>query len=146
MCIVETNKLIVYSQDGLTHRGTYYASVSGVSQNASDPTRPNVVKTKYVFSDDEMQYILDQNLSGTAYNHYISFEMLLDNNLYDWYKMELGQKAEIWKDGNTFSTIYTGYRITQNIGEGVGSVYMKCGKFRANLTSKLLNYYMRGDS
>ena len=52
--VTSTNKVIIYSKDGV-YRETWYASPSGITNNSNQLDRLKTVKTKIVFSDDEIE-------------------------------------------------------------------------------------------
>lgn len=135
--VAQTNKLIVYSQDNV-YRDTYYLSQDGVGTDSSEPTRLPVIRTEYVFSDDPMEDIVAQYLNENLYNHYIQFDMLVSNNLYDIFSWELGQPVEIWINAEYFDSIYTGYSLSKEERAGFDYITVKCGKVRTRLTSRLL--------
>lgn len=135
--IQQKNKIVIYSSEN-EYRATYYMTPSGATTNASDPTRLPVVNTEYIFSDDELDVIVAEQFSEEMYNHYISFLMLLDNNLYDFYTLQLGTPLQIWLNQNYYDSIYTGYQISKGENENLSFATIKCGKVRVSLTSKLL--------
>ena len=136
--VFETNKLVIYTDDGLTLRGTYYATTGGVTTSSSSPLRPPVTKTKYIFNtDDALVDIVKANLQDQIYNHKITFDLLLNNGLYDFYTWELGMPLEIWYNGAYYSTIFTKYNLRKEINTDVAAVSITCGKVRNTLTERL---------
>lgn len=138
--VQQTNKLVIYSQEN-EYRATYYRTEDGATTNPSAPTRLPVVNTEFVFSDDEISTIINQYFSEAMYNHYIEYEMLLNNKLYDFYNMELGQPLAIWVNLDYYDSIYTGYSMSKEERGGIGTVIIKCGKVRSKLTSKIMEMF-----
>lgn len=143
--VVDTNKLIVYSEDGSTLRGTYYVDANGITTNARSGTRLPVIDTDYVFSDDELDTIVKESLNAKMYNHFISFEVLLNSELYKnaWYTWKLSQPIDVWNNGDYYNSIYTGFNLKWDSSRPTATVLIKCGKVRANLTSRILSIFGR---
>ena len=144
----ETNKLVIYSTekeaDGVTtppqHRATYYLTPNGITDNALDLSRMAVVKTKYVFSDEDLATIKNGNLSNKLYNHEITASLALNGSLYDFWSWNLGQKFNIFDGTSFYETILTGYTLNFQDGS-MPSVTLKFGKVRYNLESKLFRLF-----
>lgn len=133
--IFETNKLVIYNKDGTSIRGSFYGTENGITTNAYDPLRLPIVKTKYVFNDDEtLEDLKYQTLQEEMYNHKITFTILLDNNLYDFYSWELGMTFDVWVNNDYYSTLFTGYSLTNVNSEELYSAQIICGKVRNKLT------------
>ncbi len=133
--IVGNNKLIVYSRDGLLHRGTYYAAPNGQIGTTSTDRYPKI-KTVYVFSDeDPIEKIVSDNLPTQMYNHQVTFDLVLENNLYNFQNMAIGQSLGIWKNGEYYDSVMTGYEMSFREGEDIMSVRVICGKARVGLDS-----------
>lgn len=139
--VFETNKLVIYDQEGTTLRGTYYTTTQGITTNKNDPLRLPVTKTKFIFdTDTPLDDIKQENLQEEIYNHKISFDLLLNNGLYDFYDWELGMPLEIWFNGAYYNTIFTSYSMSKDMNVNVTSVSITCGKVRNTLTEKLNSY------
>ena len=136
--VFETNKLVIYNNEGTTLRGTYYATTGGVTTNSASPLRPPVTKTKYIFNtDDALADIAKENLQDQIYNHRITFDLILNNGIYDFYTWELGMPISIWYNGAFYSTLYTKYNLSKEPGVDVAAVSITCGKVRNTLTERL---------
>lgn len=136
----ENNKLIIYSEDG-TLRGTYFGTGAGITTDDEHPLRPKKVNNVIVFSDDDLDIIVAENLQESMYNHKISFDMILDNSFYDFFNLfKLGCPVEIWYNGIYFNSIFTGYEFIKESDAEVSQVRIVCGKVRNSLTSKILKY------
>ena len=134
--IYENNKLIVYDSEG-TFRGVYYGTKNGITTDSSDENRLKTINTNIVFSDDSIGILEAQNLRSDMYNHYISFELITDNKLYDFSTWHLGQPLKIYHKKTIYDTVYTGYEKEVRNGVAIGKVKVSCGKVRINLTDKL---------
>lgn len=133
--VFETNKLIIYSSTGV-YRETWFTSKNGITNNPNELTRLTNVKTKIVFSDDEISLIKAQNIRNEIYNHKIDIELVLNNNLYNFYEFELGQEFSIWLNGSYFDTILTGYELNKVINKSLDVVKLTFGKVRLRLEDK----------
>lgn len=136
--IYETNKLIIYSEEGV-HRATFYGTRSGITDNPNQLDRFSKIKTNYVFSDDEFNIIKAQNLRNQMYNHEIKVEMVLDNKIYDFWSFKLGQEFDIFVGRDYFNTILTGYELRYKNGS-MDTVSLTFGKVRTKLEDKLNKY------
>lgn len=135
--IFETNKLVVYSEDGTTLRGTFYATTSGITEDSEALNRPQKVKTNIVFSDDDLNIVKASNLRNQIYNHEITVEMIIDNQLLSIEDIHLGQEVDLFYNGTYYNTILTGYSIAMTDGIDDGIITLKFGLVRTTLTSKL---------
>lgn len=137
----ENNKLVIYDSEGTVLRGIYYGTIDGITQDDESPLRIKKVNNVIQFTDDEIPIVLAQNLQTKMYNHAIKFDMLLDNQLYDFFNIfKLGCPINIWYNGIEFDSIFTGYELIKEENTEISSVSIVCGKVRNTLTSKLLKY------
>ena len=135
--VVQTNKLSIYDKSGV-FRQNYYCTANGITTNDADPLRLPVVKTKFIFNDDTpTQDLADENLQNEIYNHRITFDLLLNSNLYEFTEWELGQTLNIWYNTDYYSSIFTAYTMQMDQGNDVTLVSVTCGKVRNTLTEKL---------
>lgn len=133
--VVDINKLIVYSKEGV-YRETWYASPSGITNNSKKLDRLKVVKTKIVFSDDEIETLKSSNLPSEFYNHKITTTLSLHSKLYNFWDFSLGQKFKIIYEDTYYDSIFTGYSLDYD-GQSVTEVEMTFGKARINLENKI---------
>lgn len=134
--IFETNKLCIYDKTGENLRAIYYGTTDGVTNVASDPLRLSVVNTKYVFdSDKDVQEIVDEHLQAEMLNHRITFTMILDNNLWNFFNWQLGMPFQIWYNVSYFSTVFTAYEMSKTANGTLTTVDITCGKVRNSLTA-----------
>ena len=139
--IFETNRLFIYNQEGTTLRGAYYGTTDGITTNANNPLRLPVVNTKYIFDSEEtLENIKNENIQNQMYNHRITFDLILDNNLYNFFDWELGMVISIWYNALYYDSIFTGYSISKKENEDMGTVQITCGKVRNKLT-EIINGY-----
>lgn len=138
----ETNRLIIYSQDG-TYRTTYVTKADGsvVKEPSGTANRFGVVKTSIVFSDDDDETLKQGHLPKT-YNHKLTFTLrMLQNGLYKYKDFILGMPIAVWKDTEYFSTILTGKELSKEEEQPINEVSYTCGTVRTKLTEKLLMKY-----
>ena len=135
--VVQINKLSVYTTAGVL-RDSYYCTVNGITNNDSDPLRLPVVKTKFIFDDSTpVADLVAENLQQEIYNHRITFDLLLNNNLYEFTDWKLGQTLDIWYNSDYYSSIFTAYQMSKTQGNDVTTVSVTCGKVRNKLTEVL---------
>lgn len=133
--VYEVNKLIVYSEDE-EYRGTFYGSRNGITDNCEELTRYAVVKTNIIFSNDNIDSIKTQNLKDDMYNHKLEIEMIMDNRLYKFEDMTLGQEFDIWIRNKYYNTILTGYEFTKDKDDDVKTVNLIFGKVRTKASNR----------
>ena len=134
--IQETNKLIIYNQDGTAKRGVYYLTEDGITEDGSSLTRLNVVNTKIVNSDDEISTIVSGNLEKEMYNHKITVELILDNKLYDYYSFVTGGKFKISINRKYYDTVWTGYELNLDENSVLEKATMTFGKVRTKASER----------
>ena len=132
----EINKLVIFGSQG-NFRKTYYATTEGVVTDGEDTNRLPVIKTTYIYSDDELDDIKAENIKDEMYNHEIVFDMIMDNKLYDFFAWKFGQPLEIYYKDKVYNSIFTGYSYSFDEGERPVTVTVNCGKIRTKLTDKL---------
>lgn len=128
--IYEVNKLVVYGEENKEYRGTFYGSRNGITENANELTRFNVVKTNYAFSDDPIALVKAQNLRNEMYNHKLTLDLVLTNRLYDFFSFQLGQKFKVFNNNTFYETILTGYNFECGETQEMEVVTLMFGKVR----------------
>lgn len=135
--VQETNRLIVYDGYGLL-RGIWYATPSGITQDASALDRITKVKTAIAFSDlEDLTQIINENLSEKMYNHKITCELMLKNNLYNYRDFKLGTEIQVFFDGEYYDSILTGYSYNFDNRGIIEYMKLTMGKVRYSLQDKL---------
>lgn len=96
------------------------------------------VKTqRLVTADWDFQNTVQMLMPPLIYNSNISFDMLLENNLYDFYDWQLGMPMEVWKEGRYYQTVYTAWEMEFADGQPASIVHITCGTARSKLTEVL---------
>lgn len=132
----ETNKLIVYSSEGI-HRGTWYGTVNGITDDDDYTNRLPKIKTNIAFSDDDISIIKAQNLRNQMYNHKIEVQLLMNNKLYNFDEFNLGQTFHIYHKKDMYESILTGYEIGMDQNGYSDVVTLIFGIVRVSLVDKL---------
>lgn len=140
--VEETNRLIVYSQDGV-YRTTYVVKGDGTRvQEPTDTTnRFSLVNTNIVFSDDELADILEANLPSETYNHKLTFTLYSKSKIFNFDNFVLGMPLKVWRSSNYYNTILTGIEFSKEENIDIESYSFTCGKVRTSLTKKILMRY-----
>ena len=137
----ETNKLMLYSSDG-SYRGTWYGTPNGITTNSAADRLPKI-RTNIVFSNDDYNTIVQDNLSADMYNHKIEMNLVLNNKLYDFDEFALGGSFTIVYENKTYDSILTGYELKANANGKSDLVKLVFGIVRVSLVDKL-NKLVRG--
>ena len=135
--IYDNNKLIIYDSKGV-YRTTRYSTATGeITDDSSSTSRLKKINTNIVYSDDEVDNLVNQNLMTDMYSHRVEFSMLLDNYGYNWYDWKLGTPLDVWYNGHYFNTVYTAYNLKKELNKEPTHVTVVCGKVRTTLTKRL---------
>lgn len=135
--VQETNRLVIYSSLGLL-RGIWYATPSGITQNASALDRLTKIKSDIVFSDlADLSGIIAEHLSDKMYNHKITCELLVKNSLYNYKDFKLSTNIQVFFDGEYYDSILTGYSYGFDNRGVVDYITLTMGKVRYSLADKL---------
>lgn len=137
--VVETNRMIVYDSNGL-YRTTYVTKADGTraEEPSSIVNRFGVVNTTIVFSDDDIEDLLEANLPTEMYNHKLTFTLKRAGNIFSFDDFKLGMPLKIWRGSEYFQTVITGREYSKEEGEDVKEITYTCGNVRTKLTDKLL--------
>lgn len=135
--VFETNKLVVYSEDGSTFRGEWFTTPSGITDNPAALNRIPKIKTNIIFSDDDISILKASSLRNEIYNHKITCEIVANNKLLPTDTLQLGQPCDLYYNGLYFDTILTGYEYTMAGGMESEVLKLTFGLVRTSLTSKL---------
>ena len=132
---------MLYSSDG-QYRGTWYGTPNGITTNSAADRLPKI-RTNIVFSNDDYNTIVADNLSQEMYNHKIELELVLNSKLYDFETFHLGQSFNIFYEKKTYASILTGYELKVNQNGASDVVKLVFGIVRVSLVDKL-NKLVRG--
>ncbi len=142
---VETNTLMIFSDDGATNRGAFTILNDGTIQQMTSDTsvanRYGTGKTAYVFdSSNAIKDIAQSNLPASQFNHKITFNIMF-NGEYKFTDFNLGQIIKFYsksKPGKTYESALTAwsYDIAEN-SDAIGYAQFTLGNVRNNLTSKI---------
>ena len=135
--VYETNKLIVYGEETGEYRETWYATTTGITDNPSALNRLQKIKTNIVFSDDDMSILKASSLRNQMYNHEITLDRVLNNNLLSFDDLNLGCETDIYYNGEYYNTLLTGYTLNCGENQRLETISLKFGLVRTSLTSKL---------
>lgn len=135
--VEETNRLIIYAKDK-TYRTTYVAtSTSVVAQPSSTANRFSITNTKAVFSDDAIADLVAANLPNQMYNHKLTFDLVIQNFLYQFGDFNLGGGLDVYYGDDYYDSVLTGYEIKKDRNVNITNVQFICGNVRTKLTQKL---------
>lgn len=125
------NKLVIYGADKTTYRGSYYVAGEFITQWDEADDRLSLIKTKYVFSDDNLSDIAHANLSTEIYNHELQVVMT-DGFVYDTKQIRLGNYYTIYYKGQVYKSVLTGIEY-----DNIHQITMIFGKVRQRLEDKI---------
>lgn len=133
----ETNKLVVYSEEDGTYRGSWFTTTSGITDNPSALNRVQRIKTNIVFSDDDLNILKASSLRNQIFNHRIECDLVIQNKLLNFDLLKLGQEVDVYFNGDYYNTVLTGYSMTMSDGKENEVIHLTFGLVRTSLTSKL---------
>lgn len=125
------NKLVIYGSDKTTYRGTYYVNGEFLTTNDEADNRLNLIKTKYVFSDETLSDVAHANLSTEIYNHELQV-IMTDGFVYDTKQIRLGNYYDVYYKGQVFKSVLTGIEY-----DNIHQITMIFGKVRQRLEDKI---------
>lgn len=130
----EVNKLLIYDNqiDDDLPTACYYLVPSGITDNPNVLSRNQVTKTKAVWRESGQGFreVATQELAPFLYSHKIELEVAYDGKYIDWSKYNLGEKVQVYVNGKTYDSIYTGCSFEGSSDGGVQTVKMIFGKVR----------------
>lgn len=136
--VAENNKLVITKENpskGFSEfYKAYYLTPNGISTDPMDP-RDNEIKTTFVEmgDDDVEEEIVQANLNDAMFNHKINIDLILYNNVYDFFNYRIGQSFEIYINNKFFNSILTAYNLNSEKG---GIVSLTFGKVRTKFSQK----------
>lgn len=97
-----------------------------------------MAKTAYYnLADWEDLETVKKEIPPLIHNQGISFDMVIENNFYDFSTWQLGQEMEIWLQGKYYETVYTAWEMEFTDGQPASIVHITCGTARTKLTEVL---------
>lgn len=140
------NKLAIWKKiddNNFNFVKSVFLTPSGLITKADDPTRLRKIKSKNVFlekdaTDADVQKAIDDNIEDTLYLHQIEIELIADNTLYDWRKMELGERYEVFANNKYYKTVLTGIKLKKDSLANEMRIFLVFGKSRTKLTDLVL--------
>lgn len=125
------NKLVIYGADKTTYRGSYFVNGEFLTINDEADDRLSLIKTKYVFSDDNLSDVAHANLSTEIYNHELQV-IMTDGFVYDTKTIRLGNYYTIYYKGQVYKSVLTGIEY-----DNIHQITMIFGKVRQRLEDKI---------
>lgn len=132
-----TTFLIIFNSAGTQCRGVYYVDSDGAITKETGNSEVGVYVPKVVLSDDNLNTVIQSNLSAGKYNHMITFNVLLGGILkFDDFR--INKRVDFYYGNKLYRSIVTAlsYEIAEN-DDKIHSMKVTLGLARNNLTSKL---------
>lgn len=144
--ITNVNKLLVWKKTSDNYSVLVkkkFLTPNGLTEDDKDPTRMLKTKTKNVVveqdaSTDDINNAVNENIDNVLYMHQIEIEMYADNPLYDWRKMELGERYEVFADNKYYQTILTKIKFKKDSYADEMKIILTFGKSRTKLTDMVI--------
>ena len=143
----DATAVCIYNSAGTTFRGNAYmrtdgivdiyesgASYSGINMNQY--VGYNLLKQKYVLSDDNLKTVALENLNGALYSHKITFT-LNKNHLLRFEDLHLGQYVDFYYKGNLYKSVITAWSYSFDTENQIQSMNITMGNVRTSLTAIL---------
>lgn len=89
-------------------------------------------------SDDSVKTVLKQNLNNARLGHKITFDLMLDGELYRFDSLSVGQPVKFYYRNKMYKSIVTGLKFDIDGHDVVGKVQVTLGNVRQTLTAKFL--------
>ena len=143
---VSTTMLQIFNSTGKTFRGVYGMTKDGVIEENPETgsTIPqkfiarDTYKMKLVRSDDKINTIVEQNLSGALYNHKISFNVDLTYDIYRLDDFQIGRKVDFYYKNKLYKSDVTAVEFSLDSDmTSIVSAKITLGNVRNKLTTKL---------
>lgn len=132
-----TTFLIIFNSTGTTCRGVYFVDSEGSIVKETGNSEVGVYVPKVVMSDDNLNTVIQSNLSAGKYNHQITFDVALGGLLkFDDFK--INKRIDFYYGNKLYRSIVTAlsYDIAEN-DDTIHSMKITLGLARNSLTSKL---------
>lgn len=138
--------LEVFNEAGTTCRGVYGMQTDGtISDMIITDEKPlesfigyTDCKTATILSDDNINTVLVQYLSNSKYNHIITFDIDLNDCLYDFEDFEIGRRVRFYHENKVYESVVTGkeYGLDED-QDSIKTMKVTLGKVRRTLTDKI---------
>lgn len=143
----DATAVCIYSSNGSTFRGNAYMRYDGVidiyesgaSYSGIDRTQYvayDLLKQKYVFSDDGLKTVALANLNGALYSHKITFT-LNRNDLLRFEDVHLGQYVDFYYQDKLYKSVITAWSYSFDSENQIQSMNITMGNVRTSLTAIL---------
>lgn len=132
-----TTALYIFNSAGTQCRGAYVIDSDGaIVSESSDQI--SVYVPKIVLSDDNLNTVVQSNLSAGKYNHQITFDVNLDSQLISFDDFKINKRVNFYHGNKMYRSVVTAlsYQISEN-DDTIHSMKITLGMARNNLTSKL---------
>ena len=132
-----TTYLIIFNSAGTSLRGAYTIDSDGAIVKEDGNLGVDVYVPKIVLSDDNLNTVIQSNLSAGQYNHMITFNVSLDG-LLKFDDFRINKRVDFYYGNKLYRSIVTAlsYEIAEN-DDKIHSLKVTLGLARNNLTSKL---------
>lgn len=129
--------LAIFNSAGTTLRGAYYINSSGEIIKETSFVNLDIYSIKVVNSDDNLNTLVQQNLTSGKFNHKITFDVDTNGQL-NFDSFAINKKVHFYYGGKLYDSIITAIKYDLNENDGkISSVNITLGMVRTNLTSKL---------
>lgn len=142
----EATVLEIYNSTGTTCRGVYGMQTDGtITEMVITEDRPLTsfigytdCRTAVVLSDDKVETLTVQYLSNSKYNHIITFDLDLQNEMYNISDFTIGRRVQFYYENKVYESVVTGkeYALAENEGS-IKSMKVTLGKVRKKLTDRI---------
>lgn len=133
-----TTYLIIFNSAGTSCRGVYYIDSEGSVVKENGNSVVNTYVPKIVMSDDNLNTVIQSNLSAGKYNHMITFNVALGGKTLKFDDFKINKRVDFYYGNKLYRSIVTAlsYDIAEN-DDVIHSMKVTLGLARNNLTSKL---------
>lgn len=143
----DATAVCIYNSAGSSLRGNAYmrydgtidiyeagTSISGIDM--SPYVALNLLKQKYVLSDDNLKTVALESLNGALYSHKITFT-LNKNHLLRFEDIHLGQYVDFYYNGDLYKSVITAWSFSFDSENQIQSMNITMGNVRTTLTAIL---------
>lgn len=129
--------LCIFNSTGTTCRGIYFIQ-DGTIVKETSAMQSGVYVPRLIMSDDNLNTVIQSNLSAGKYNHKITFDVALDGKIFNFDDFRINKRIDFHYGGRLYKSIVTAisYEINEN-DDTIHSLKITLGMARNDLTSKL---------